>query len=60
MCSNNEILRAQRLGSEHLVTMKGLEFFLAQSPSIVQHAPTLFVIRKQFRHSPTFLDVLQV
>ncbi|XP_054707443.1 mediator of RNA polymerase II transcription subunit 6-like [Uloborus diversus] len=45
---NNENLKMQRLGIEHLGNMVGLEYCLLH----VQE-PILYVIRKQHRHSPT-------
>lgn len=45
---NNENLKMQRLGPEHLANMIGLEYCLLH----VQE-PILYVIRKQHRHSPT-------
>ncbi|GBM78376.1 Mediator of RNA polymerase II transcription subunit 6 [Araneus ventricosus] len=44
---NNESLKMQRLGIEHLSNMVGLEYVLLH----VQE-PILYVIRKQHRHSP--------
>ncbi|GFR08334.1 mediator of RNA polymerase II transcription subunit 6 [Trichonephila clavata] len=45
---NNESLKMQRLGAEHLGNMVGLEYCLLH----VQE-PILYVIRKQHRHSPS-------
>ncbi|KAK2184178.1 hypothetical protein NP493_277g02016 [Ridgeia piscesae] len=45
---NNEIVRMQRLSSDQLNNMVGLEYVLLH----VQE-PILYVIRKQHRHSPT-------
>ncbi|CAL1283334.1 unnamed protein product [Larinioides sclopetarius] len=44
---NNENLKMQRLGIEHLSNMVGLEYVLLH----VQE-PILYVVRKQHRHSP--------
>ncbi|GIY01719.1 mediator of RNA polymerase II transcription subunit 6 [Caerostris extrusa] len=45
---NNESLKMQRLGPEHLINMVGLEYYLLH-----MQEPILYVIRKQHRHSPT-------
>ncbi|XP_046343546.1 mediator of RNA polymerase II transcription subunit 6-like isoform X2 [Haliotis rufescens] len=50
---NNEIIKMQRLGVEHLSNMTGLEYILLH----VQE-PILYVIRKQFRQSPTQVSPL--
>ncbi|EDV91381.1 mediator of RNA polymerase II transcription subunit 6 [Drosophila grimshawi] len=46
MC-NNETIRMQRLGVEHLHNMLGLEYILLHVAE-----PILYVIRKQHRHNP--------
>ncbi|PAA65015.1 hypothetical protein BOX15_Mlig012582g1, partial [Macrostomum lignano] len=45
---NNEQIRMQRLNPEHLLSMQGVEYVLLRFQE-----PILFVIRKQFRKSPT-------
>jgi len=52
MC-NNEIVKMQRLGIEHLSNMTGIEYMLLH----VQE-PILYVIRKQHRHSATAVTPL--
>ncbi|XP_016975662.2 mediator of RNA polymerase II transcription subunit 6 [Drosophila rhopaloa] len=47
MC-NNETVRMQRLGPEHLHNMIGLEYILLHVAE-----PILYVIRKQHRHNPS-------
>ncbi|KAH8264652.1 mediator of RNA polymerase II transcription subunit 6 [Drosophila serrata] len=45
---NNETIRMQRLGAEHLHNMIGLEYILLHVAE-----PILYVIRKQHRHNPS-------
>lgn len=45
---NNETIRMQRLGPEHLHNMIGLEYILLHVAE-----PILYVIRKQHRHNPS-------
>ncbi|EDW15527.1 mediator of RNA polymerase II transcription subunit 6 [Drosophila mojavensis] len=47
MC-NNETIRMQRLGVEHLHNMLGMEYILLHVAE-----PILYVIRKQHRHNPS-------
>jgi len=55
--SNNEALRTQGAGPEHLQNMIGLEFVLEAS---CNHEPVLFVVKKQMRSSPRVAEVLDV
>ncbi|XP_043483233.1 mediator of RNA polymerase II transcription subunit 6 [Leptopilina heterotoma] len=48
---NNETIKMQRLGPEHLKNLTGIEYILLH----VQE-PILYVIRKQHRHSPNPTD----
>lgn len=55
--SNNSILQTQGIDLEHLKSMKGLEYALDDD---VREEPVLFVIKKQFRHSPSSTELLEV
>ncbi|KAL5009082.1 hypothetical protein ScPMuIL_014663 [Solemya velum] len=50
---NNEIIKMQRLSQDHLNNMIGLEYVLLH----VQE-PILYVIRKQYRHTPQHMTPL--
>lgn len=56
MCSINHII-AIRGGLPEQMT--GIEFAVDDSPELVKYQPTLFVIKKQERFSPTHVRVLQ-
>ena len=56
--SNNQLLRAQRVDTSHLLSMIGLEFVL--DTNLLAHEPTLYLIKKQYRKSAHQVDILEV